>query len=481
MANLAMSGNPRYQPKDLVEIFGYDNLARVLVEVELAALDTLAEAGVIRQEERALLTGDIEQKLLAITTTEMDRVERQDTEYGKKTGHDIRALVRLMQEVLPKPLRRWVHVPLTSYDVIDTARAVQFARAYQYVVRPKLAYIVSILKLQALRHADTVQIGRTHGQHALPITVGFWFATILSRVLYNATEMHRYAGGLVGKISGAVGAYNAQTGLGITGRNGVVFEDRVLEHLNLKPAPISTQILPPEPLAYYLFSVLGLSASFGQLGRDARHLMRTEIGELAEPFEKGQVGSSTMAHKRNPLNFENLDGTFEKKSVPEFLKVLLTLISEHQRDLTGSSPMRDFPTIIINLVSQMDVLLRKDKDGREFLARLTVSEEACRRNLTMQGDIILAEPLYLALQMYGYPGDAHEVINHQAMPRVGINARSLYEAVEQVTHLDEELEAAWKNIPRDLHSLFREPHNYVGLARQKVRETCERADAYLAS
>ena len=403
----------------------------------------------------------------------MDKVEREVTK------HDIRALVRLMQEVMPEPLRRWVHVPLTSYDVIDTARTLQFVRA-QSIVKAKVAYVISILSLQATRHVDQVQIGRTHGQHALPVTVGFWFATILSRVLFNAQRMNEYANGLVGKISGAVGAYNAQVGLGINGRNGVVFEERVLEHLGLKPAPISTQIAPPEPLAYYLFSAVCLSGAFGQLGRDARHLMRSEIGELQEPFSKGQVGSSTMAHKRNPINFENFDGTFEKKNVPEFMKVLLTLISEHQRDLTGSSPARDFPTIIVNLMTQIDTLLRQDKDDpRPFLTRVRVNAEACRRNFSMMGDVILAEPLYLALQMHGYPGDAHEVINHKAMPLVS-EARTLVQAVELLASEDDELSAAWQAIPYEMHQLFCEPGNYIGNARQKVRETCERADAYLA-
>ena len=473
MSNLTMPGNPRYQPEDLVGMFGYDNLARSLLEVELAALETLAEAGIIKAEDYALLTPDIKQKLFFITTTEMDRVERE------VTRHDIRALVRLMQETLPEPLRRWVHVPLTSYDVIDTARALQFSRAHECAVRPKIARIVRLLKEQASQHADTGQIGRTHGQHALPVTAGFWFATVLSRVLCNADELERHAGGLVGKISGAVGAYNAQVGLGISGGEGSAFEERVLKRLNLKPAPISTQILPPEPLAYYLFSAVGLSAAFGQLGRDARHLMRSEIAELQEPFEKGQVGSSTMAHKRNPLNFENLEGTWIKNR-NEFGKVLDTMISEHQRDLVGSSVSRDFPTLIVNLVSQMDVLLRKGRDGREFLARLAVNKDACERNLDSCGDIILAEPLYLALQMHGYPGDAHEVINHKAMPLVS-GGVTLVQAVESLAKEDLELQAAWDKIPRDLHRLFCEPHNYVGRARQKVREVCDRAEEYLAS
>ncbi len=276
MPNLALPGNPRYQPKDLIPIFGYDNLATPLVEVELAAMNTLAAMDIIPAADLELLTPEVVQKLLAITMTDVDKVEREITK------HDIRALVRLMQEILPEPLRRWVHVPLTSYDVLDTARPLQFIRAHKKVIEPKTRQVIGYLKDQAMRHIDQVQIGRTHGQHALPITVGFWFATILSRVLFNAQRMNEFRHGLVGKISGAVGTYNAQAGLGINGRSGIVFEDHVLHQLGLDPAPISTQILPPEPLAYYLFSALGLSASFGQLGRDSRHLMRNEIGELSE-------------------------------------------------------------------------------------------------------------------------------------------------------------------------------------------------------
>jgi adenylosuccinate lyase len=362
--------------------------------------------------------------------------------------------------------------------VLDTARVLQFVRAHDGVIRPKAYAVIKYFRSQAMRNADQVQIGRTHGQHALPVTVGFWFATILNRVLFNTQQANQYAKQLVGKISGDVGAYNAQAELGITSRSGVEFEDRLLERLGLTSAPISTQILPPEPLAYYLYSCLMLSASLGQFGRDGRHLMRTEIAELAEPFEKGQVGSSTMAHKRNPLHFENLEGTWLKNK-NEFGKVLDTMISEHQRDLVGSSLARDFPTLIVNLTYQLDTLLRVGEDGAPFLSRIVVDTEACRRNLLKQGDVILAEPFYLALQMYGYEGDAHEVVNHKAMPRVGVNARTLYEAVEQVTHLDPELEAAWNKVPKDVLKFLRDPANYVGWAQEKVWQVCEAAEKYL--
>ena len=312
-------------------------------------------------------------------------------------------------------LRRWIHVPLTSYDALDTARALQFVRGHE-AVRRLTDKVIGLIVEQVNSFALRPQIGRTHGQHALPITVGFWFATILSRILTNIQSANSAAEKLVGKISGAVGVYNAQVGLGIAARSGdKSFEERVLEKLGLKAAPISTQVLPPEPLADYLFSCVKLSAAFGQFGRDGRHLMRTEIAELGEPFEKGQVGSSTMAHKRNPINFENLEGTWIKNQV-EFGKVLATMISEHQRDLVGSSIARDFPTIVVNLVNQLNTLLR-EADGKPFISRISVDEASLKRNFNAQGDAILAEPIYIALQMAGYEGDAHELVNHVAMPR----------------------------------------------------------------
>ncbi|MDP3901292.1 MAG: lyase family protein, partial [bacterium] len=297
MANLQLPGNPRYQPADLREIFGYDNLYRPVGEVELAALDVLAEIGVIPAEDFVRLTPEIREAILAISTTDVDRVERE------VTGHDIRAWVRLAQDLLPPELRRWAHIPLTSYDPLDTARALQFSRAHAQVVRPKAAQVALILADLTERFSEQIQVGRTHGQHALPVTVGFWFATVLNRIMENVRIMDLHASSLTGKVSGAVGAYNAQMALGITREGEASFEERVLGKLGLVPGRISTQIVQPEPLVHYLFSCVTLSAAFGQFGRDARHLMRTEIAEVREQFQEGQVGSSTMAHKRNPINF----------------------------------------------------------------------------------------------------------------------------------------------------------------------------------
>jgi len=461
--NLALPGNPRYQPSALFPLFGFDNLFVTVAEVEIATMQVLGEIEVIPAEDIALLTPEIIQKIKQIPTTQVFKMEREVTK------HDIRAWVRLAQEILPLELRRWTHVPLTSYDPLDTGRIIQYLCAYDQAIKPSLQEVIRLLAGLVRKFSATLQIGRTHGQHALPITVGFWLATILYRIYYNAQKMELHASELRGKISGAVGAYNAQVGLKMTRQvDGESFEVKVLNKLGLKRAPISTQILPPDPLAYFLYSATMLTASFGQFGRDCRQLMRSEIGEVVEAFDPNQVGSSTMAHKRNPINFENLEGTW-LKTKNEFGKVMDTLISEHQRDLVGSCVARDFPTILVNLCLQLNTLLRKDKKtGLTFLERLSVNEQACEYNFKMNSKFIIAEPLYIAMQMAGYQGDAHEVVNHQAMPLAQENGWDLIEALSHLAESDDEIEKAFSNIPTEVVSLLKTPAKYTGLASEKA-------------
>lgn len=471
--NLMMPGNPRYQPKELQPYFGYDNLYWGTIMVEIANLQTLGEIGVISQETMALLTPEIIEKLLAIRTTDVDKVEREVTK------HDIRALVRLMQEILPEPLRGFVHVPLTSYDALDTGRVLHYRYAWQNAIRPSLFRVISELTDLAEKHAATLQIGRTHKQHALPITVGFWLATIIQRLIYNAYQVESYYDDLVGKISGAVGAYNAQVGLDLLSKCGdSTYEEMVLDKLQLKPALISSQILPPEPLAYFLHSCAMLSAALGQFGRDGRNLMSSEIGEVAEGYEQGQVGSSTMAHKRNPINFENVEGTWLKNR-SEFGKILDTLISDNQRDLVGSSVMRDFPIILINLQSQLNTLLRPDKNGKSFLSRLTVDMAACRNNFDTSAKLILAEPLYIALILAGYSGDAHKLVNDRIIARCKNSGISLIDGLIREAGEDQKLTAAIDKIPVETMQLLSCPEKYTGLAAEKTHFIVKEARKFI--
>jgi len=480
--NLLLPGNLRYQPKDLKEFFGYDNLYRGLAEVELATLEVLAEIGIIPPSEYAKLTAAFKVELLTIPTTEVDALERGRD--GKKgTGHDVRAWVKRAQEIIGMDLGRWLHVPLTSYDPLDTGRIIQFLKAYNLSIRPAATQVLRLLNKLIWKFSDQLQIGRTHGQHALPITVGFWLATVQYRLLYNLKKLDQHAGELAGKISGAVGAHNAQIGLGIAERCGKTsFEQRVLDKigLNLKAAPISTQILPPDPLAYFLFSACMLSATLAQFGRDCRHLMRSEIAEIAEAFEQGQVGSSAMPHKRNPISFENLEGMWIRTK-NEFGKVLDTLISEHQRDLVGSSVARDFPIIFVNLQTQLDTFLQKNDKGVPFLERLTVNPEACQRNFNQNAHLILSEPLYIALIMGGYRGDAHHLVNHTLTPMATAKKTLLIDMLEELAEDDEELKKVLRNIPADIIELLHHPDRYTGDAEEKARQIFGQVEDYILS
>lgn len=476
--NLVLPGNPRYQPNDLQKYFGYDRLYSTVAEVEIATMQTLGEIGVIPPAEMELLTADVIEQLENILTSEVDRLERI-------IKHDIRAWVMLAQKIVKEKLARWVHVPLTSYDALDTGRILQYKRAHSLAIKPAARTVVAIMRDKARQLADVRQIGRTHGQHALPITVGFWLGTILERIISNLKEMDRFNLMLEGKISGAVGAHNAQIGLKFAERCGQIsFEERVLAKLDLKPAAISTQILLPERLAYYLFSCLMLSGAFGQLGRDCRQLMRSEIREIGEPFGSDQVGSSTMAHKRNPINFENLEGMFIKNK-NEFGKVMDCLISEHQRDLVGSAPARDFPTILVNLQQQLNTLLRRTKpEAPTFLERISVDQKACHANLMMSVKVILAEPLYIALQMAGFRGDAHHFVNHELVRIARTKNITLIQVLEDLVELDDddypELRDTVERIPKEMRELFRSPENYTGDAKEKALRIADAADIYLA-
>ncbi|MFA4999922.1 MAG: lyase family protein [Patescibacteria group bacterium] len=462
--NLNLPGNPRYQPEQLKPILGYDNLYRSWGEIEIAKLEVMKEIGKIPAAVWEQLTEEHRLAILGITTSETDGVER------KITKHDVNAHNRLMKEVLPPELAIYIHMPLTSYDKISNGYVMMFRDAFQQVIKPAAKELIGHLADLTETFATTTQIGRTHGQQALPITVGFWFATLLYRITYNYSELRNNCEKLKGKISGATGAYNAQVALGFDDdKTGKSFEEMVLHKLNLKPAPISTQILCPEAVAYFLFSATMLSAALAQFGRDGRQLMRTEIGEIIESFGAGQVGSSTMAHKRNPINFENTEGMWLKNK-NEFGKVMDTLISEHQRDLVNSSVMRDYPIILVNLAYQLNTLLRKDQSGEPFVKRIKVDTECLQNNLSLNANLIMAEPIYISLQLAGYSQDAHELVNRILTPMAKTSGLTIIYHLEEMAKNNQDISGALEKIPDELKNLFRNPELYTGKAATKAFE-----------
>ncbi len=460
--NWQMPGNPCYQPKKLKNIFAYDELYNFIGQVEYAALEEVVEimisAGLAPAEIRTKLNAQTAGILSGIATSELDHRER---EISKR---DILAYVQIAQAQIPIELRPYLHLLLTSYDTIDTANAYKFQKAYDQVIFPSLIKLVNHLIILADEYKAQIQIGRIHGQHALPITIGFWLATIINRIIFCWKKLEESSLLLVGKISGTTGAYNAYVGLGLAKfKSPEDFERAVLRRLGLRAAPISTQIVPPEPLAYFLFDVVLLSGALAQFANDCRHLMRTEIAEIQE----------------DPIIFKNILDAF-KKNKSEFHKVFDTIISEHQGDLSGSALMRDFPTIIINLQTQIDNLLLENNDGIALVRRIKINTEKLEKNFEMESDFFLAEPICIVLQLYGYTGDAYKLVNEVLMVKAKALGINLHESLMLESGLNnEELRAVIDRIPDEILRLFSVPKSYNGIAVSKTEKIIKMAKEFI--
>ncbi|MEC9489224.1 MAG: lyase family protein, partial [Halanaerobium sp.] len=312
------------------------------------------------------------------------------------TRHDIRALVRVLQEKVPPEVRPFIHLGVTSYDIVDTAHSLQLREAVLELVLPLLKELLAAWLELAWREKDTVQVGRTHGQHAVPTTFGYLMLLYCQRLSTEINKLKGCVEKLQGKVAGPVGAYN---GISLLYPEPEEFEKMVLDKVGLKPAPVSSQIIPGEDilhLFHHQVAVLGIMADFSD---DMRHLQRTEIGEVGEEFAAGQVGSSTMPQKQNPINFENVKSIW-KSFLPRILTIYMDQLSEHQRDLSNSASGRFYHELAAGLVLNAERLLKVSR-------RLQVNKQAMERNLHLSDGYIMAEAAYLLLAKNGR-GDAHE-------------------------------------------------------------------------
>ncbi|HTU00178.1 MAG TPA: lyase family protein, partial [Candidatus Sulfotelmatobacter sp.] len=257
-------------------------------------------------------------------------------EEERQTRHNIRALVNVMKALLPEAVRPLLHLGATSADILDTAAALRYREAVRTVILPLLLDLETELIRRCREEADTPQIGRTHGQHAVPLTFGFALAEYVSRLGESIPRIASAAAELRGKLAGAVGAYNATS---LLVKDPQELERDVLASLDLEPSEHSTQLVEPE---YLLRLLLEVNIAFGilaNLADDLRNLQRTEIGEVREEFSSAQVGSSTMPQKRNPWNSEHVKSLW-KAFAPRVMTFFMDQISDHQRDLTNSASSR---------------------------------------------------------------------------------------------------------------------------------------------
>ncbi|HEQ71245.1 MAG TPA: adenylosuccinate lyase, partial [Spirochaetia bacterium] len=423
---------------------------RYCTRVELALLETLVERTMSDTKTAAAV---IDRLHMIPDQIDPEEVYREE----EKTRHNIRALVNVLKKKVPSEISHLVHLGATSVDILDTAFSMRVRDAVRRVVLPLLIELEKLLISRATDEADTPEVGRTHGQFAVPITYGFALAEYVARLGKSIVRIEELSADLRGKLAGAVGAYNA---LSMITDDPESLERRVLEKLGLTPSEHATQLVEPEHLLRLL---LELNTAFGviaNLADDLRNLSRSEIGEVREEFAKDQVGSSTMPQKRNPWNAEHVKSLW-KTFAPRVVTFFMDQISEHQRDLTNSASQR----FIAEYIAGFTFAAARMK---KIITTLGVIRERMEKNLAAAGDMVLAEPAYILLALAG-DTDAHETVRKASLAaeKEGIG---LGEALRKNA-------TAWERLTRRLKAVtdrgpdefFSSPQQYTGKAAAKTR------------
>ena len=344
----------RYTRSEMGRVWSEENKFRKWLEVELAATDTLADEGIVPREAAAKL-----RERARIDVARINEIEA-------KVRHDVIAFTIAVQETVGDPeAARWLHYGLTSNDVVDTAQALLIREASQ-LIEKDLARFGEVLEKRAWEFKDTPEIGRTHGIHAEPITFGLkvanWYAE-------NRRDAERFAVAAremaVGKISGAVGTCT---------HLGPEIEQKICQRLGLATAPITSQVIERDRHAQYLSALAIVAASLERVATEIRHLQRTEVREVEEPFGGEQRGSSAMPHKRNPVSSEQICG-LARVVRANSLAALENIALWHERDISHSSVER---VILPDSTILADYMLHRTT---EIVANMKVFPERMRRNL----------------------------------------------------------------------------------------------------
>lgn len=383
---------PRYTRPAMGRIWSDENKLRQWLEVELAASEALAELGIVPTEAARLLR--------AHASFDPARVQ----EIEKEVKHDVIAFTTAVAETMQSSghseASRWLHYGLTSNDVVDTAQALQIRQASNILLEG-LERLRSVLKRRALEFQHTIQIGRTHGVHAEPITFGLKIAIWYEEAGRNLRRFEGAAADLgVGKISGAVGTF---------AHIGPEVEERICARLGLMPAPVSSQIIQRDRHAHYLSTLALIAAGLEKIALEIRHLQRTEVREAEEHFATGQKGSSAMPHKRNPVTCEQICGLarlVRANAQAAFENIALW----HERDISHSSVER---IILPDSTIVTDYLLDKTAG---LIDKLLVYPERMRRNLDMTRGLVFSGQLLLDLAAAGMLREtAYRLVQRHAM------------------------------------------------------------------
>jgi len=352
----------RYLTKEMKAIWTEEAKFSAYLAVEIANAEALHEQGIVTLEDLRLI-----QKNASFQMKRIYEIEAQ-------TKHDVIAFTRAVSESLG-PERRFIHYGLTSTDVVDTANGLLLKQANQ-IIRKRLLGFMEVLKQKAFLYQDTPCIGRTHGIHADITVFGLKFALWYSEMKRQLRRFNQACEDIeVGKLSGAVGNFAFID---------PEVEAFVLQRLELGRVAISTQTLQRDRHAYYITTLALIGSTLEKIATEIRHLMRTEVGEVSEPFESNQKGSSAMPHKKNPISSENICGLsrlLRSYIIPSFENIPLW----HERDISHSSVER---VILPDATSLVDYMLMR---YTQTIAGLTVSLERMMENIHLTHGVIFSQ------------------------------------------------------------------------------------------
>jgi adenylosuccinate lyase len=384
--------------------------------------DAMREVEVAAGEEMEGLTAPELEAIRAATFTVAAIDERE-----RVTDHDVAAFVDVLAESAG-PAGRWIHYGLTSSDVLDTGLALQLKRVGELVL-PDSRRLVRALAARAREHVATLCVGRTHGIHAEPTTFGIKLAGFAFEADRNARRLERaFAQAAVGAVSGAVGTYSATS---------PDFEARVLARLGLEAEPVSTQVVARDRHAELLGAIALAGAGLERFATELRHLARTEVGEVQEPFGSGQKGSSAMPHKRNPIKSEQVTG-LARVLRGNAQAALENVALWHERDISHSSVER---IILPDSTILLDHLQRR---AIALVEGMVVDARRMRENLDLTYGALYSQRLLLALVAQGQTRDeAYRVVQRLAQ-----------EALDERTQLRELLAGDPAGAGLDLDAIF---------------------------
>lgn len=381
---------PRYSRPEMVKIWSQETKFKIWFEIEAHACDAMANLGLIPRENAAAVwkAKDVD--------FDVDRIN----EIEATTKHDVIAFLTHLAEHIGSEEARFVHQGMTSSDVLDTCLSVQLVKASDLLIND-INQLLAALKRRALEHKMTIRIGRSHGIHAEPTTMGLTFARFYAEMDRNLKRMKAAKEEIsTGALSGAVGTFaNLDPAV----------EEYVCEKLNLFPETISTQIIPRDRHAAF-FSTLGIIASsIENIATEIRHMQRTEVLEAEEFFSVGQKGSSAMPHKRNPVLTENLTGLarlIRMSVIPALENVTLW----HERDISHSSVERNIaPDTTINLDFALHRLT-------SVIDKLVIYPDNMLKNMNKFRGLVMSQRVLLALTQAGASReDAYKMVQRNAM------------------------------------------------------------------